>query len=68
MYWKTPPSPPGGKYQPMSCGGKNMKREREKGENIKENARKGKEKEEKGRKIENGSDRKILLQHREEFR
>ncbi len=39
----------GGEYQPMSFGGKNMKRRREKGENIKEKGRKGKEKEERGK-------------------
>jgi hypothetical protein len=37
--------PPGGKYQPMSFGGKNMKRGREKGK---------KKKEERGRKREKG--------------
>jgi hypothetical protein len=35
---KYPPSPPGG-YQPMSFGGKNMKRRREKGENVIEKGR-----------------------------
>jgi hypothetical protein len=37
--------PLGGKYQPMSFGGKNMKRRREKGENVEEKGRKGKENE-----------------------
>jgi hypothetical protein len=42
--------PPGGKkYQPMSFGGKNMKRVRKKkGENLKEKGRKRKEKGRKG--------------------
>jgi hypothetical protein len=31
-----------GKYQPMSFGGKNMKRGREKGEKVKEKGSKGK--------------------------
>jgi hypothetical protein len=41
-----------GKYpppQPMSFGGKNMKRRREKGENVKEKGRKEKEKGRKGK-------------------
>jgi hypothetical protein len=48
--------PPGGekKYQPMSFGGKNIKRRREKGENIKEKGRKGKKKEERGKKMRKG--------------
>ncbi len=49
----TPP-PVGGEYQPMSVGGTNMKRRREKGENVKEKGRTEKEKgrtgKEKGRK------------------
>ncbi len=40
----TPPPRGGGKYQPMSFGGKNMKRRREKGGKCKEKGRKGKEK------------------------
>jgi hypothetical protein len=42
----TPPPPRGGrgKYQPMSFGGKNMKRGREKGENVKEKEERGKRK------------------------
>ncbi len=39
-----------GKYQPMSFGGKNMKRRREKGENVKQKGRKGKENEKRGNK------------------
>ncbi len=39
---KYPPPPGGGEYQPMTFGGKNMKRRREKGENVKEKGRKGK--------------------------
>jgi hypothetical protein len=48
IYWKihTHTNPPGGKYQPMSFRGINMKRRREKGENISEKGRKGKENEE----------------------
>ncbi len=38
------------KYQPMTFGGKNMKRQREKGENVKEKGRKGKENKKKGSK------------------
>ncbi len=41
----------GGEYQPM-CWGKNMKRQREKGENVKEKGRKGKEKGRKGKENE----------------
>ncbi len=44
IYWKIPPPPQGGEYQPMSFGGKNMKREREKRENKKGKGRKGKDK------------------------
>ncbi len=47
----TPP-PGGGKYQPISFGGKNMKRGREKRENVKEKGRKGKEKGRKGKENE----------------
>ncbi len=49
IYWKITP-PRGGGYQPMSFGGKNMKRRREKGENVKEKGRKGKEKGKRGKK------------------
>jgi hypothetical protein len=35
-------SPLGGKYQPLSFGGKNMKRQREKGGKCKRKRRKGK--------------------------
>jgi hypothetical protein len=45
----TPP-PGGKKYQPMSFGGKNMKRQRENGGKIKEKGRKGKENEKRGSK------------------
>ncbi len=45
---------PGGKYQPMSFRGKNMKRGREKGENVKEKGRKGKGKEERGKERKKG--------------
>jgi hypothetical protein len=31
IFWKIPPPLGGGKYQPMSFGGKNMNRGREKG-------------------------------------
>jgi hypothetical protein len=48
---KYPPLWGRGKYQPMSFGGKNMKRRREKGENVKEKGRKGK-KERKGKETE----------------
>jgi hypothetical protein len=44
--------PPRGrkKYQPISFGGKNMKRRREKRGNVKEKGRKGKENEKRGNK------------------
>jgi hypothetical protein len=48
MYWKIPPSFPQrreGEYQPISSGGKNMKREREKVANFKEKEKKGDRKE-----------------------
>ncbi len=49
-----PPPPPGGEYQPMSFGGKNVKRRREKGGKYKRKRKKGERKggkgEEKGRK------------------
>jgi hypothetical protein len=41
-------SPPGGKYQPMSFGGKNMKRRREKGGKCKRERKKGESKRKKG--------------------
>jgi hypothetical protein len=50
---KYPPPPLGGgrkKYQPMSVGGKNMKRPREKAENVEEKGRTGKENEKRGSK------------------
>jgi hypothetical protein len=43
IYWKIPPLPGGGIYQPMSFGGKNMKRRREKGGKYERKRRKGKE-------------------------
>jgi hypothetical protein len=47
----TPPPPPGGReYQPMSSGGKNMKRGRKKKKNVKEKAKNRKEKEKLGSK------------------
>ncbi len=47
VYWKTPALPPAGEYQPMSFGGKNYKRRREKRGKCKK-GRKGKEKEKMG--------------------
>jgi hypothetical protein len=44
----------GGGYQPMSFGGKNMEKGREKGGNVKEKERKGKDKRRKKKTIENG--------------
>jgi hypothetical protein len=44
----SPPPPPGGEYQPMSFGGKNMERKREKGGKCQRKRRKGKENEKKG--------------------
>jgi hypothetical protein len=46
----TPPW--GGEYQPMSFGGKNMKRVEKKGENVKEKERNRKEKGRKGKENE----------------
>ncbi len=43
IYWKIP-SPWGGKYQPMSFGGKNMKSGREKEGKCKRKMKKGEEK------------------------
>ncbi len=49
IYWKIRP-PPGGlkKYQPMSFGGKNMKRQREKGGKCKRKRQKEERKRKKG--------------------
>jgi hypothetical protein len=44
----TPPPGGGNKYQPMSFGGKNMKRGREKGEKCKRKRKKGERKMKKG--------------------
>ncbi len=44
----TPPPPGGGKYQPMSFGGKNMKRERQKGGKCKRKRKKKERKRKKG--------------------
>ncbi len=50
IYWKIPHTlGGGGKYQPMSFGGKNMKSGREKRKNVKEKGRKGKEKGRRGK-------------------
>jgi hypothetical protein len=43
LYIGKYPPPRGGEYQPMSFGGKNMKRPSEKGRKGKEKGRKGKE-------------------------
>ncbi len=51
--WKIP-LPWGGKYQPLSFGGKKLKGEEKKGENVKEKRRKGKEKGRKGKKMRKG--------------
>jgi hypothetical protein len=40
----TPPTPGGGKYQPMTFGGKNMKRQREKGGKCERKRKKGERK------------------------
>ncbi len=48
VYILKSPLPWGEKYHPMSFGGKNMKRGREKGENVIEKGRKGKENEKRG--------------------
>jgi hypothetical protein len=45
IYWKIPPW---GEYQPMSFGGKNMKRRREKGRKCKRKRKTGKRKRKKG--------------------
>ncbi len=44
----------GKKYQPMSFGGKNMKRPREKGGKCKRKRKKGKENEKRGKKMRKG--------------
>jgi hypothetical protein len=46
IYWKIPP--PRGEYQPMSFGGKNMKREREKGGKCRRKRKKEERKRKKG--------------------
>jgi hypothetical protein len=43
-----------GKYQQMSFGGKNMKRQREKGGKCKRKRKKGERKEERGKKMRKG--------------
>jgi hypothetical protein len=49
---------PGGEYQLMSFGGKNMKRPREKGDKCRKKGRKGKEKGRKGKEnLKRGSKR-----------
>jgi hypothetical protein len=53
---------PGGEYQPMSFGGKNMKRWREKGGKYKRKRKKGKENDKRE------SKRVKLMQNREELR
>jgi hypothetical protein len=70
IYWKIPPPPTGGgKYQPMTFGGKNMKRREKKGENVKEKGRKRKEKGRKGKENKKkGSKRVKQMQNREELR
>ncbi len=61
IYWKIRPPPGGGKYQPMSFGGKNMKREREKGGKCKrkrkKEERKRKEKGRRGKKMRKGEEK-----------
>ncbi len=49
--------PPGGEYQPMSFGGKNMKRVREKGGKCKKKEERGKKKEERGKKMRKGEEK-----------
>jgi hypothetical protein len=44
IFWRIPPLLPPGEYQPMSFGGKNMKRRREKGGKCKRKRKKGKRK------------------------
>ncbi len=53
----TPPPPLGGEYQAMSFGGKNMKREREKGGKCKRKGRNRKKKVERGKKMRKGKKR-----------
>jgi hypothetical protein len=65
---KYPPPLGGGKYQPMSFGGKNMKSRREKEENVKEKERKGKEKGRRGEKDQRGRKTVKLMQNREQLR
>jgi hypothetical protein len=52
IYWKILSPLGGGGYQPMSFGGKNIKRQGEKGGNVKEKGRNEKEKGRKGKEIE----------------
>jgi hypothetical protein len=51
--------PGGGKYQPMSFGGKNMKRRREKGGKCKRKRNKGKRKRKKGKENEKRGSKRV---------
>jgi hypothetical protein len=55
----TPPPPRGGKYKPLSFGGKNMKRRKEKGEKVKEKGRKWEEKGKKGKENEKSGSKRV---------
>ncbi len=59
IFWKIPPPGGGEEYRPMSFGGKNMKRQREKRENVKEKGRKRKEKERKGKENEKRGSKRV---------
>jgi hypothetical protein len=52
---KYPPLWGGAKYQPMSFGGKNMKRRREKGGKCKRKRKKGERKRKKGENLRKGA-------------
>jgi hypothetical protein len=48
IYWKIPPPPGREEYLPMSFGGKNMKRQREKRGKCKRKKKKGERKRKRG--------------------
>jgi hypothetical protein len=61
IYWKIPPPPRGGgkKYQPMSFGGKNMKRRKEKMGKSKRKRKKVGRKRKKGKENEKRGSKRV---------
>ncbi len=56
---ENPPPPPRGEYQLMSFGGKNMKRQREKGGKCKRKRKEGEEKQRKGKENEKRGSKRV---------